>query len=83
MNPQKTNSQSFNAIHPCFPLCGTCTEGRKSDRNIFRNSPQLAWLSQTLRVTDTWLGYPAVLPVLPGSHLPKQNLADSGTTETN
>ena len=31
--------------------CSTCTEGRRRDRNIFRNSPHLAWLSQTLVVT--------------------------------
>ena len=39
------------SIFGSFPLCGTCTEGRRRDRNIFRNSPHLAWLSQTLHCT--------------------------------
>ena len=46
------------SISGSFPLCGTCTEGRKCDRNIFRNSPHLALLSQTLVIstykTNVW-----------------------------
>ena len=31
---------------------------------------------------DLGYSYPVVLPVLPGFHLPKQNLADRATTKT-